>query len=68
MMDLSLAYATTTLIASAISDEVHPLRTVMPVFEKIQSLKSIVIYPDTEREYRTDFTQHGKAWMDKYLR
>jgi cephalosporin-C deacetylase len=57
-----------TLIASAIIDEVHPLRTVMPVFEKIRSLKSIVVYPDTEHEYRTDFTNHGKIWMDRYLR
>ena len=29
------------------------LNTVMPVFEKIQAM--------------TDFTQHGKAWMDRYL-
>ena len=57
-----------TLVASAQIDDVHPLSTVMPVFEKIQSMKSIVIYPDTEHEYRTDFTQHGKAWMDRYLR
>ncbi len=57
-----------TLVAGAIVDEVHPLRTVMPVFEKIPSLKSIVIYPDTEHEYRTDFTNHAKAWMDRYLR
>ena len=55
-------------IASAIIDEVHPLRTVLPVFEKIGSLKSIVVYPDLEHEYRTDFTNHAKAWMDRYLR
>ena len=57
-----------TLVASAQIDDVHPLSTVMPVFEKIRSMKSIVIYPDTDHEYRTDFTQHGKAWMDRYLR
>ena len=57
-----------TLIASAIIDEVHPLRTVLPVFEKIRSLKSIVVYPDLEHEYRTDFTNHAKTWMDRYLR
>ena len=45
---LHLAEAITcpTLIASAIIDEVHPLRTVMPVFEKIRALKSIIVYPD----------------------
>jgi cephalosporin-C deacetylase len=67
---LSLADAITcpTLIASAILDEVHPLRTVMPVFEKIGALKSIIVYPDLDNEYRTDFTHHGKEWMDRYLR
>jgi cephalosporin-C deacetylase len=67
---LSLCDAITcpTLIASAIIDEVHPLRTVMPVFEKIRAMKSIIVYPDLDHEYRTDFTNHGKAWMDRYLR
>ncbi len=40
----------------------------MPVFEKIHTLKSIIVYPDLDHEYRTDFTRHGKAWMDHYLR
>ena len=67
---LSLADSITcpTLIASAIIDEVHPLRTVMPVFEKIPAMKSIIVYPDLEHEYRSDFTHHGKSWMDRYLR
>jgi len=67
-LNLAEAIACPTLIGSAINDEVHPLRTVMPVFEKIRSLKSIIVYPDLEHEYRTDFTTHGKAWMDRYLR
>jgi cephalosporin-C deacetylase len=67
-MTLAETIACPTLIASAITDDVHPLRTVMPVFEKIPALKSIVVYPDLEHEYRTDFTVHGKAWMDRYLR
>ena len=67
---LSLADAITcpTLIGGAMDDEVHPMRTVMPVFAKIRSLKSIIVYPDLEHEYRTDFTHHGRAWMDRYLR
>jgi hypothetical protein len=40
---------------------------VMPVFEKIPGMKSIIVYPDLEHEYRSDFTSHGKAWMDRYL-
>ncbi len=67
-LSLADAIACPTLIASAISDDVHPLSTVMPVFERIQAMKSIVVYPDLDHEYRTDFTQHGKAWMDRYLR
>ena len=66
---LNLADAITcpTIMASSLTDDVHPLNTVMPVFEKIQAMKSIVVYPDLDHEYRTDFTQHGKAWMDRYL-
>jgi cephalosporin-C deacetylase len=67
-LNLADAIACPTLIGSAISDEVHPLRTVMPVFEKIRAMKSIIVYPDLDHEYRTDFTAHGKAWMDCYLR
>ena len=67
---LSLADSITCpiLIGGAIEDEVHPMRTVMPVFDKIQSMKSVIVYPDLDHEYRTDFTHHGKAWIDRYLR
>ncbi len=60
-----------TLVASALVDAVHPLKTVMPVFEKIRVMKSIVIYPEisvTEQGYRADFANHARAWMDRYLR
>jgi cephalosporin-C deacetylase len=67
-LTLSDMIACPTLVGSAITDDVHPLRTVMPVFEKIPALKSIIVYPDLDHEYRTDFTVHGKAWMDRYLR
>ena len=67
-VNLAEKIACPTLIASALTDQVHPLRTVMPVFEKIGALKSIVVYPDLDHEYRTDFTNHAKAWMDRYLR
>lgn len=67
---LSLAGEITapTLVAGAQVDEVHHLRTIMPVFEKIRPQKSIVIYPDTEHGYRADFANHAKAWFDRYLR
>ncbi len=67
-LNLADAIGCPTLIGGAILDEVHPLRTVMPVFERITSMKSIIVYPDLEHEYRSDFTHHGKSWMDRYLR
>ena len=67
-LNLADAIDCPTLIGGAANDEVHPMRTVMPVFEKIRSMKSIIVYPDLEHEYRTDFTHHGREWMDRYLR
>ena len=67
-MSLADGISCPVLVGGAIEDEVHPLRTVMPVFEKIRSMKSIIVYPDLEHEYRSDFTHHGKSWMDRYLR
>ena len=67
-LSLSDAITCPILVGSAIEDYVHPLTTVMPVFDNIKSMKSIIVYPDLEHEYRTDFTHHGKAWMDRYLR
>ena len=67
-LNLADAIDCPTLIGGAASDGVHPMRTVMPVFEKIRSMKSIIVYPDLEHEYRTDFTHHGMEWMDRYLR
>ncbi|MBI4233249.1 MAG: acetylxylan esterase [Chloroflexi bacterium] len=67
-VNLADAIVAPTLIASAIIDEVHPLRTVMPVFERIPAMKSIIVYPDLDHGYRADFTNHGKFWMDRYLR
>ena len=67
-LSLADSIACPILIGGAIEDEVHPMRTVMPVFEIIQSMKSVIVYPDLDHEYRTDFTHHGKTWMDRYLR
>ena len=67
-LNLADAIVCPTLISGAVLDEGHPLRTVMPVFEKIRALKSIVVYPDLKHADRIDFTVHGKAWMDRYLR
>lgn len=55
------------LVSCAVIDEVHPYRTVMPVFDKIQSLKSVVVYPDTEVAHGVDFGIHGLDWLKKYV-
>ena len=57
-----------TIVRASTIGHVHPMSTVMHALEKIRSMKSIVIYPDLDHEYRTDFTQQGKTWMDCYLR
>ncbi len=56
------------IVSTAIVDEVHPYRTVMPVFEKISALKSIVVYPDLDHGASSDFAVHARAWLDYYLR
>ena len=56
-----------TIVGASTIDDVHPLSTVMHAIEKIRSMKSIVIYPDLDHEYRTDFTQQGKIWMGRYF-
>ena len=67
---LNLAEAITcpTIVSTALVDEVHPYRTVMPVFEKIPALKSILVYPDLNHGASSDFTVHAMAWLDRYLR
>ena len=61
------AIACPTLIGAVKIDEVHPLRTIMPAFEAISGMKSIVVYPDLDHDFRTDLNGHVKAWMDRYL-
>ena len=56
------------LVNTAVIDEVHPYRTIMPVFERIPSLKSIMVYPDVEHGMHSDFAVHAFAWLDRYLR
>ena len=57
-----------TIVSTAIKDEVHPYRTVMPVFERIPALKSAVVYPDLEHGAGSDFAGHALEWLGRYLR
>ena len=67
-LTLSQEITSPVLAGGSSLDEVHPIRSWMPVFEKIPTLKSAVVYPDTEHGWRADFTAQGKAWLDRYLR
>jgi cephalosporin-C deacetylase len=67
-LNLAQDIACPILVAGATIDPAHPLETIMPVFERIRSLKSLVVYPDLDHEYRTDFINHAKVWIDRYLR
>ena len=60
-LNLADAITCSTIMASSLTEDVHPLNRVLPVFEKIQAMKSIVVYPDLDHEYPTDFTQHAMA-------
>ena len=57
-----------TLMNAVIIDEVHPYRTIMPVFEQIPAKKSIIVYPDIEHGTRADFARHTLDWLDRYCR
>ena len=66
-LNLADDIACPTLVSAAIIDEVHPYNTIMPVFEKLPAMKSIVVYPDREHGHAVDFASHGMAWLQRYL-
>ena len=67
-VNLADAIECPTLVDAAVIDEVHPYRTIMPVFIKIPPIKSIMVYEDMEHGGRNDFAVHAMAWLDRYLR
>ena len=56
------------LMNAVVIDEIHPYRTIMPVFERIPSQKSVIVYPDAEHGTRADFARHTLNWLDRYIR
>ena len=71
--NLNLADAITCplLTCAAKKDSVHPYHTVMPVFEKIEALKRIMVYNDADDEEvgpcNVDFNRHALTWLERYL-
>jgi cephalosporin-C deacetylase len=57
-----------TMVGVSAIDEVHPYDTVMPVFEKIHALKSLVVYHDTDHGHYVDFSSRGMTWLERYLK
>jgi len=55
------------LVNVGMKDETCPFRTIMPVFEKIKCQKALMIYPDLGHSPCTDFNNHAKNWLDRYL-
>ncbi len=66
---LSLAEQITCpiLVNIGMKDDICPFQTIMPVFEKIRSQKALMIFPDLEHTPCTDFNNHAKNWLDRYL-
>jgi cephalosporin-C deacetylase len=56
-----------TLISVGLRDRTCPPATIQPVFERIRSLKSMIVYPERSHRGDTDFHQHALAWMRRYL-
>ena len=55
------------LVNIGMQDDVCPYHTIAPVFERIQSQKSLAIYPELSHSPCTDFNNHAKNWLDLYL-
>jgi cephalosporin-C deacetylase len=59
------------LFSAATIDPVHPYNCIMSTFEKINSFKSIVVYPDSSDAEagicNVDFNRHMMDWLERYL-
>ncbi len=55
------------LVNIGMKDEICPYHTIVPVFERIRSQKSLMVYPNLAHSPCTDFNNHAKHWLDLYL-
>jgi cephalosporin-C deacetylase len=56
-----------TLVDIGMKDETCPYHTIMPVFERITSVKGLHIYPELTHAPCTDFNAHAMSWLRRYL-
>ena len=55
------------MVNIGMKDDTCPFQTIMPVFEKIQCQKALMIYPKLGHSPCTDFNNHAKNWLDRYI-
>ncbi len=55
------------LVNIGMADTTCPHATIMPVFERIKSQKSLLIYPELTHSPCTDFNVHAMNWLKRYL-
>jgi cephalosporin-C deacetylase len=66
-MSLASRITCPVMVNIGMKDETCPFQTIMPVFERIQSHKALMIYPDLTHAPCTDFNNHAKNWLDQYI-
>ena len=55
------------LVNIGMADNTCPYPTIMPVFDRIQAHKSLLVYPDLHHSPCTDFNIHAMNWLKRYL-
>lgn len=55
------------LVNIGMADTTCPYDTIMPVFERINAQKSLLVYPDLPHSPCTDFNVHAINWLKRYL-
>ena len=66
-LNLADAIKCPTLMNIGMRDEACPYGTIMPVFERIRSLKALMVYPDLAHQSCADFNDHAHRWLRRYL-
>lgn len=70
-LNLADGIACPLLTCAAIKDSVHPYHTIMPVFEKIEAVKRIIVYADADGlevgQINVDFNRHTMDWLERYM-
>jgi cephalosporin-C deacetylase len=66
-MSLAAWITCPVLVNIGMKDETCPFQTIIPVFEKIQSQKALMVYPELGHSPCTDFNNHAQNWLARYI-